>query len=406
MKIKVLEVNQEGNTFYIGKIQARDLVRISTTKVRKSKTVNDYKNYLDEVDDLVKKEIDEGDIWYLQDAIQDANIQRKQSKERLKEIGKYISKANSIFPNAIIINLALSNQNEENKMITDEITITDGELEFNEEKITTTIIDGQHRLGGFNYTEDKEYFLDNYELIVTILIGLEVSQQAELFGVINGKQKPVSKSILYDLTGVSEDEYTELVTAHLITSWFNINDKSPLKGKIKMLGFGEGTVSQAAVIDALLPLIEDKQIRRTIRSEDLLLFPVFRENYLQKDSKMIIKNLYNYFKVVKEIFPEEWDYGYKQSDKRKYILNKTTGISGLLFAYCTIYAYLDFYNDFTYNRVKSLISKLRTKGMDFTSEKYGGGSKQTQKRFAEDILNNLFSKEEIIKYRSNFINKV
>lgn len=404
MRINTLEINQDGNVFYVGKIKAADLVSFATTKVRKANKMYEFNNYLEEVEETTALKLIEKDIWYLKD-MPELNIQRAASKKRLSEIGEYISKANSIFPNSIIINLSLKDGNNlGEKDIFEIVNIGDNYIEFDENEITATIIDGQHRLGGFNYTDDKQYYLENFELIVTIMIGLEISQQAELFSTINGKQKAVNKSVLYDLTEVSESEYTELVTSHLVAKWFNINDASPLKNKIKMLGTGEGTVSQSAFIDAFMTLIQEKDLKvEKIYSNNFIL-PVFRQYYLDGNTKAVIKHLYDYFKSFKELFNEEWEFTKPtyQSDK-KFILNKSTGISALIYAFPIIYVYLKQSGNVTYHDFYSLLYCLKQKNFDFSSEKYSGGGKQLQRNLAENILNTIFDQDQIMDLKNDFV---
>lgn len=405
MKIDIIKINQDGNVFYVGKILARDLINIATTKVRGSLSSEKFNTYLEEIDSIIRDEINEGNIWYLKDSIEDVNIQRKKSKERLQEIGNYINRANSIFPNSIIINLSMREAPIEDKDIdiNQLIQITDNSLYFDETKVVANIIDGQHRLGGFEYANN--IYLDKYELIVTIMIGLEPAQQAELFATINGKQKAVNKSVLYDLSSMTENEYSMSVTAHLITSWFNVNEKSPLRNKIKMLGEGEGTISQAAMIEAIVPLIKEKNISFNDAEEINKVLPVLNEEFKKQDSKIIIKFLYDYFKCFKEVFPYEWEYNVRQNDIKKYILNKTTGISGILMAFSNVYSYQNYINDFSYNTLVILIEKLVGK-IDFTSEIYKGGSKDIQKKLANDISKILFKTDDLYKYRYQMIQKL
>lgn len=395
MKIPIIKISQNGNTFYVGKILAADLLKVATSKIRRNYSTQESQGYLNEIDKKVRSEIEKGSIWYLKDVLVDPNVQRRQSEKRLKEIGEYLSSSDAIYPNSIIINLA---SRDDNKKAEELVKISDNEISYDDKEIVVTVIDGQHRLGGFRYCELAN-LPDNFELLVTIMIGLEISQQAELFGVINGRQVPVSKSILYDLSELSEQDYTEVVTAHLISKWFNINKQSPLFGKIKMLGYGEGTISQAAFIDALLPLIAKPQ--RLV--SDNILIPVLRETYLKKDDKDIIKKLYDYFKAFKEIFFIEWNYETHLTDKIKYILTKSTGISGLFFAYPTFYCYLHAKQDFQFSTIYSLIEKLKAKNFDFSSKKYGGGGVQVQRQLCNDMLAIIFEGQNIASMRREYI---
>ena len=399
-KIKVIEINQDDNVFYVGKMTAKELAELSTTKVRVRKSEKDYKNFLQEVGDMVEKEINEGDVWYLKEFDENPNVQRKDSLERLKEIGQYIEKANSIFPNAIICNLSLKEQVDVDEDIWDYVKSTENEISFDSEKVEISIIDGQHRLGGFRYADEK--YLDKYELIVTYLIGLLPAQQAELFATINGKQRAVNKSVLYDLSTMSEEEYSQQMMAHLIVTWFNVNEKSPLKNSIKMLGTGEGTISQAAMIDGILPMFTSKKgkYRKVGELSSNLEMPVFYNNYLEKDSKYIVQNLFDYFDLVKKYFYQYWNVDNGS------ILIKTTGIIGLMMAYPSIYAYLIVvYGDDLrrYKKEMSLLFENMKDNFVPIVSNYTGGGKQVQKRFAVDLLSALFNVEELIEIREKYI---
>lgn len=406
--IKIVEINQDGNIFYVGKMLARELAAISTTKVRYSKNEKDYKNFLQEVGEMVEYSINEGDIWYLKDFDVDPNIQRKESLERLKEIGEYIDKTNSIFPNAIICNISLketkdASDNEENddSELGNYISISNDEMTFDTDKVEISIIDGQHRLGGFRYADENN--LDKYELLVTFLIGLLPAQQAELFATINGKQKSVNKSVLYDLSTMSEEEYSMQMMAHLMVTWFNVNEKSPLKNKIKMLGSGSGTISQAAMIDAVLPMLNLKSTRYkwTDKLSINLQFPIFYKFYEKRESKYVIQNLYDYLNIVKQKYKEYWNV------ENNSILIKTTGINGLLMAYPTIYAYLvmQFGSDLNrYNKeLATLFLNMKHEKFVPIAANYVGGGKQIQKEFACDLLKTLFDEKEIVEIRNKFI---
>jgi hypothetical protein len=155
------------------------------------------------------------------------------------------------------------------------------------------------------------------------------------------------------------------------------------------------------LIDALLPLIQDKKINKNMR-----VFPVFRNSYLKNDTKFIMQQLFNYFSCYSKLFPIEWNYQMKRGDEKKYILNKTTGISGILFAYPTIYAYCMYHNNYKRDFLCELLEKLKIKNFNFSSDKYAGGSKSTQNQLADDILSTLFSEEEIKLYRENYFEKI
>lgn len=390
--INVLTVNQGGNIFYIGKLRAKELAKIATTKVRRREPPTEKDNYFNEIDALLKEkklQVSNESIYRVHKYNKDnTDNQREQSIARLKEIGEYIEKANSIVPNAIICNLAsIKDDIDINELI--EIDRLNGTMTFDSEQVELSIVDGQHRLGGFGYTNNQEYFLDNYELIVTILVGLKPAQQAELFATINGKQKPVNKSILYDLSGLSETEYSEQLSAHLITTWFNITEYSPLKGKIKMLGTGEGYISQAAMIDAIVPLFKPAKKSKNINEK--IDWPVFYKYFLKKEMQPVIQYLYDYFYCLSDVFSDAWNM--KDSEYGKSILLKTTGFSGLILAYPLVNVAL-MREENPYDKLYMLIKRAFDNGFCPYSSKYQGGGKALQKQFAEDFLGCIFDEEE------------
>lgn len=385
IKIPILKINQNENSYYLGKIKVKDLASIATNKIRRTYDKQKLKGYFIDIDNQITNEIQQGNIWYLKDILSDPNIQREQSKERIYEIAEYLSKENTLFPNSIIINLSSISPNEDiNKLIKIDAEF----LEFDSSKVVATVIDGQHRLAAFNYISDsqlKKRLMDSFELIITIFVGLEVPQQAELFATINGKQKPVNKSILYDLSELSEEEYTELMTAHLIVKWFNVTENSPWFGMIKMLGAGEGMVSQAAFVDGLLPLFEETTVKSNSKR-----IPIFRLLFLKKEEKKIISILYNYFKTIKEFFPNEWN-------NPEYILTKTTGLGAMLKLIPSIYYYLHSTNsEYNIHDYVSLINKLE--GFDFKSIKYSGGGEALQNQLFLDLKKRIFQEIDIEKF--------
>lgn len=390
--IDVIEINQDENRFYVGKMTVRELTNIATSKIRTNKNDKEYKSYLEQIGELATKELDNFDIDELKGFIDKENHQRQPSIDRMKNIGKDINDFNTIFPNSIICNVSLKKgvlDEETEKVIEDYIFVKNNKLYFEESDVDVCIIDGQHRLGGFKYANDE--YKDKYDMVVTFLIGLTPAEQAELFATINGKQKSVNKSVLYDLSVMSTDEYSIQLMSHLMTTWFNRNEKSPLYGKIKMLGVGEGTISQAAMIDALTPLFTKKKINKKKVPLEL---PVLLKLYEDKNTKNILQLLYDYFKCFISYF-----------EKSKYenpIYLKSTGIAGLIKAFPTVYLKYATNNSFD---KESLIKDINNNLISFvpTSDKYKGGGFSMQNEYAKDLLKLLLNDDNYgNEYRMNF----
>ncbi|CAG1023264.1 hypothetical protein DOJK_02200 [Patescibacteria group bacterium] len=242
IKVNAVKIKQNERDFYLFKIKASDLLSIA------------YFN---------PREID-----------RETGIQRPFKESRSKEIADYIDSENSVLANNIIVSLK-----------GDAISFNNGCLEIQQDKDVAFIIDGQHRLRAFKYATKKEF-----ELPISGFIDLSLAEIAEIFVKINYYQKPVSKSLVYDLLGISEDIFPEFVEAHKITKILNETIGSPWFDNIKMLGIGKGIITQAAFITAL----EANKIL-----DDLL-----QDFSLEQKAKI----LSNYFTAIKQLFPEQWGY--------------------------------------------------------------------------------------------------
>jgi DNA phosphorothioation-associated DGQHR protein 1 len=141
--------------------------------------------------------------------------QRPRAERRLNEIGLFIDTPSASFPNAIIL---AANYREEDGLIEEEenrkwsLSIDDGgpagTLQIPTRAKLAPIIDGQHRLFGFNYAKDPSRL--DMPLLCAVFFDLPKPYQAFLFATINANQRPVSKSLTYELFGYNvEDESPE-----------------------------------------------------------------------------------------------------------------------------------------------------------------------------------------------------
>src|SRR5690606_23915527 len=130
---------------------------------------------------------------------------------------------------------------------------------------------------------------------------------AKQFYTINYEQKPVNKSLLYQLTGEFSLEINELTFLHNVVKILNELDKSPFYKRIKMLGTAPKNVkdeekpllsiSQAFLIDSLKKTISNS-------STGGLYQPIFLYYYKQpKLHAELIKFLINYFSSIKKLRP-------------------------------------------------------------------------------------------------------
>lgn len=268
--------------------------------------------------------------------------QRRLNPIRLKEIKKYIFNAildekenvavSALFPTAMILAIEYE----------EPLPVNDGcvDLVF-QDRQKVFIVDGQHRLMAMRqlyeelssrklfFDEDEEYILDyllNYKFNCTILINYDIWEQGQVFVNVNFKQKPVSRSLYYDVYGaeyVEGDNPKNLVRnkiylAHELTRFMNEQDGSPFYHRIRMLGTGKGYVSQAFFVEALLPLFKDSGVWRfdSMRREDAWKMLLWAKS-----------ELYNFFASVATNFKKYWgedEYG------RVNFICKTTGVGAFI----------------------------------------------------------------------------
>jgi DGQHR domain-containing protein len=250
-----------------------------------------------------------------------SGIQRSLSQSRVPQIRKYIETVDASFPNSIILNLdskflmsrpeSLPNSCNDDGLYCVEIAT---------DKSASKIIEGQHRLSGFEGAKT-----DDFDLLVAFFIDLPVEDRAYLFSTINVNQTKVNKSLVYDLFEVSEGRSPQR-TAHLITKSLNTDEDSPFYRRIKLLGvapkFGDevlykaplsqGTVAQR-IVDTISadPMSDRDTIRRgnqvTQSDGDVEKGLIFRKFFSEDKDWAILRIMKNYFRAVADAFPDLWE---------------------------------------------------------------------------------------------------
>lgn len=330
---RAIEIEQDGYVFYVFKMPSDKLRRISYVSRRS----------------LLNRE----------------GVQRQLSERRLKAIGKYIQDA-AVFPNTIIVSF-------------DELSFDGKKVSIPLENNNAFIIDGQHRLYGFDYAESKKL-----DLIVSGFEKLETPQIAKIFRVINSTQKKIDPSLVYDL--IPEIRETEAVKfederAHYLIEFLNTDDDSPWRDSINMTGADSGIITQASMATALKKLLRKNGL---FRGDD------FFEDNIQEQV------LVEYFRAVKKVFKTAW-----LNDS--YILCKTAGVNAL------ITVFIEIIEDLNNNKVEltnkrglsinretfiPYFKKLSRKYFTFESKKVGskylgaGGAKSLAEDIIKIILNN------------------
>lgn len=267
--IDAIEVEQGEYTFYIFPMNSNKLLRIAYTSPRNQN--------------------------------RKSGIQRGLDKNRLKEIGEYYQSAREpgILPNAIIVSLSKDSFFKDGKI---NIPIREQGEAF--------ILDGQHRLFGFlpEYAKGK-----SMDLVVSAFINLKNQMKAYIFRTINMKQRKINPSLVYDLIPMLRKEWVlfEDDRAKSFVDYLNNTDGSPWNDGVAMLGGRERPITQASFITRLKSLLKKGNIFENREENE------FFEEAIQ------INLLMEYFRAIKETFPQGWN-------NRNYILCKDAGVAAML----------------------------------------------------------------------------
>lgn len=328
-----LSVTQPGGTFYVAPVRASEIATVCRPL---TKAVGDGLFDRDVISaiDLSKDRVDtlvrslqssrfraEG-VKILSEERKDP-YQRLVNEERAEEIAQYLQQPSSLLPNSIIV--AVDVDLDEDDVVSE--TKCGVRITLPRSTSSAVILDGQHRLRAFAYLNAQ--MQRDYHLIVTFLVGVPFYRQAELFAVINGKQKPVNRSIIFDLfgyapvSGANEEALYEGLMAVArycshVTRILNRVPESPWAGCVKMRGPGDkGVISQAAVAQYLSGLVEPKALTPRLKILPVL-YPLFRASDPVECATLIILYLHS----VRAAIPTQWD-------NRKSLLWKNNGVAVL-----------------------------------------------------------------------------
>jgi DNA phosphorothioation-associated DGQHR protein 1 len=319
--------------------------------------------------------------------------QREESKIKLREIGRFIDTAEAAFPNSIILgaNYRESGELEDNPDFRWRVESEDEgnciQLIIPSATKLAAIIDGQHRLHGFDHANPEK---KSMELLCAIYLDLPNPYQAYLFATINFNQKKVDRSLAYLLFGFNLEQepaesWSPEKTAVFLCRKLNTDEQSPFYQHIKVAAkddeklFGEKAaddswaVSTATVVDGILRLFssnpkKDRDLMhkkliaegRTRSSLDDDSSP-FRTLYKQTNDKAIYIAIKNYFLAVKQVF-------WLHAPEKSYI-KKTVGIQALFDVLNSLLKkYFEDTKNISTDFFKAHLEKA--KDIDFSTEKF------------------------------------
>ncbi|WP_430600532.1 hypothetical protein IGI84_003073 [Enterococcus sp. DIV0008] len=352
-KFPYFEVKQNNQTFFMTKMPISFLSKVVNFHFRSPYQEN-TEDFMNSENYVMKTERETG----LRFENNEKGIQRRTDLKRIKDIAKFVKESDGIvFSTPIVLSFNVFEESDYLKNY--DIDIDSRSLSFSDE-VKFTIIDGQHRLAGLVEAFKETY--NDMEMPVTLILDADLSVATQLFIDINGNQRKVNKSMVYDLydniTYKEIDETREFVQAVKI---LNLRETSPLYGRVKLLGTGTGTISQSFLVDYL------KIVFKNIDSEYL-------------NTQDIYSMMFIYFNIVKTTFPEKW-YMHDKSKENSQLV-KTNGIGALLLLYPEIFSMFgnpivnkDKYKDYFFNR----------KDFNWDDEDYNGTGKKVQNLLKENF---------------------
>lgn len=387
MKIQYMTIRQKEETFLLTKFKASELLDHVTFHFRQPYTDNDgqqdlsMKEYLDE---LHKKGLDIDPS--------PTGIQRRLLYSKIKSIEKYLKEdEESFFPNAVILSTDLSADKADYQSIIEKDLDDFGQLELPND-IKFIIVDGQHRLAGLFLA--GKHIQNDFEIPAILLINITINTCAKIFSDVNGKQSTVNKSVILDLyemtsnSNLDNKKKYEESCLHVICRNFNTDSTSPLYRHIKMLGIGDGAISQAFFVNALA-----KAISKT--------------NLSYNNIQEIYDHLFCYFRAFQRVFFNQWPvlespnsytefqaHSLRVMKEQKSQMLKTNGFGGIMKAFPTIYRHLTANKNVGYIDYQNLVEHL--KGFDWVNDpilKSGTGAKN-QDNVKRKLLERLGLSEE------------
>ena len=164
-------------------------------------------------------------------------FQRLLDKRRAREIAEYIDSGFGTAPCAVILSAQPRAQLHYDR--------ASQLLRFRKNPNSFLIIDGQHRIYGFNLAKRK------VSIPVVVYNKLTRAQECQLFMDINTKQRPVPPELLLDIRRLSETETEAEALLHNVFDLFCARDDSALKGLLSPSERRKGMISRVTFNAAL-----------------------------------------------------------------------------------------------------------------------------------------------------------
>lgn len=268
-------------------------------------------------------------------------LQRVYSEPRAKDIGAWIKEENSLLPNAIVVDFK-NNVKVEPTADLNIVTITIPDPDSAGNPKTAYILDGQHRVKGFEFSDGIEF-----DLAVVAVHNVSDNIRGKIFIDINSKQVTVDERLLLDLMAGTKSLVQDDDRVYQVIKGLDADTYSPLHGKIQFLPEQKNKwVKNTNVFKNLRPHISNGGV------------------LYNKTTAQQIEILSAYFAAFKAVFPTQWE------DSKNYVLTRNQGIELMCGIFREIKHRCDLYERQTYtkNSFINQVKVLRDRTLEITLE--------------------------------------
>jgi DGQHR domain-containing protein len=246
--------------------------------------------------------------------------QRIIAKSRLPSIASFLKTPDALLPTSLVVHLGskvrvIELQQQFQDRAAEPITAGSNDpklvaLDLPLEFASLEIIDGQHRLFAFAHTDatTKKAF----DLAIVGIRNLTEERRSDTFVAINDKAKRVDANLRAMLRYTENEKICkqdpELMAIKIA---IELNKKAPFEDAVKTFDLGRQVLT--------LKGISGYDLKGLIAPNGLL-----RKYYRSNSSTVFVKVLRTYFKLISNLFPQEW------RDPRTYILATNRGFTASL----------------------------------------------------------------------------
>lgn len=227
-------------------------------------------------------------------------VQRILNKGRVDSISKFVLAGNS-FVNTFILNWT---DTQYTPKIKKESLVLPVQGRF------AQMLDGQHRMAGLQEAVNQKPEVADMEVLVSLFVGLNTKEAARIFLNINSEQKPVPRSLIYDLFGEAyDDPESAIIRVTDIITFLSENPESPYYCLVRYPGKPSlpNTIDLGIMVNAMKPAFE----RNGIFNQSQL-------SEIETQEKILL----NFYTAIKNKYIDVWE------KPRENIFLRAAGFSG------------------------------------------------------------------------------